>query len=57
MPMGIHPSFEPHWAAPTRFGRMTGSDTAFYQNVILGDVIRADFTARMCLLPLEEMAS
>ncbi len=45
MPMGIHPSFEPHWAAPTRFGRMTGAETAFYQNVILGDVIRAGFTS------------
>jgi predicted TIM-barrel fold metal-dependent hydrolase len=45
MPMGLHPSFEPHWAAPTRFGRMTGADTAFYQNVILGDVIRAGFTS------------
>jgi predicted TIM-barrel fold metal-dependent hydrolase len=43
--MGLHPSFEPHWAAPTRFGRMTGADTAFYQNVILGDVIRAAFTS------------
>ncbi len=43
--MGLHPSFEPHWAAPTRFGRMTGADTAFYQNVILGDVIRAGFTS------------
>ena len=42
---GLHPSFEPHWAAPTRFGRMTGADTAFYQNVILGDVIRAGFTS------------
>ena len=45
LPMGLHPSFEPHWAAPTRFGRMTGADTAFYQNVILGDVIRAGFTS------------
>ena len=43
--MGLHPSLEPHWAAPTRFGRMTGADTAFYQNVILGDVIRAGFTS------------
>ena len=45
MPMGLHPSFEPHWAAPARFGRMTSADTAFYQNVILGDAIRAGFTS------------
>lgn len=44
LPFGIHPSFEPHWAAPTRFGRMTGKDTAFFQNVALGNVIREGFT-------------
>jgi len=45
LPFGLHPAFEPHWAAPTRFGRMTGRDTAFYQNVVLGDTIRAGFTS------------
>ncbi len=45
LPFGLHPAFEPLWAAPTRFGRMTGSDTAFYQNVVLGDAIRAGFTS------------
>jgi len=45
LPFGLHPAFEPHWAAPTRFGRMTGRDTAFYQNVVLGDAIRAGFTS------------
>jgi len=45
LPCGIHPSFEPHWAAPQRFGPMTGADTAFYQNVVLGDVIRAGFVS------------
>jgi predicted TIM-barrel fold metal-dependent hydrolase len=44
LPFGIHPSFEPHWAAPTRFGKMTGKDTAFFQNVALGNVIREGFT-------------
>ncbi len=44
LPFGIHPSFEPHWASPTRFGRMTGKDTAFFQNVALGNVIREGFT-------------
>jgi predicted TIM-barrel fold metal-dependent hydrolase len=44
LPFGIHPSFEPHWAAPTRFGRMTGKDTAFFQNVTQGNVIREAFT-------------
>ena len=45
LPFGLHPAFEPHWAAPTRFGRMTGNDTAFFQNVTLGDAIRAGFTS------------
>jgi predicted TIM-barrel fold metal-dependent hydrolase len=45
LPFGLHPAFEPHWASPTRFGRMTGRDTAFYQNVVLGDAIRAGFTS------------
>jgi predicted TIM-barrel fold metal-dependent hydrolase len=45
LPFGLHPSFEPHWAAPTRFGRMTGRDTAFFQNVALGNVIREGFTS------------
>lgn len=45
LPFGIHPAFEPHWAAPTRFGRMTGKDTAFFQNVVLGNVIREGFTS------------
>jgi predicted TIM-barrel fold metal-dependent hydrolase len=44
LPFGIHPSFEPHWAATTRFGRMTGKDTAFFQNVTQGNVIREAFT-------------
>ncbi len=43
LPFAIHPSFEPHWAAPLRFGRMTDRSTAFYQ--ILGEVIRAGFTS------------
>jgi predicted TIM-barrel fold metal-dependent hydrolase len=45
LPFGLHPSFEPHWAAPTRFGKMTGRDTAFFQNVVLGNVIREGFTS------------
>jgi predicted TIM-barrel fold metal-dependent hydrolase len=45
LPFGLHPAFEPHWAAPTRFGRMTSRDTAFYQNVVLGNVIREGFTS------------
>ena len=45
LPFGLHPSFEPHWAAPTRFGLMTGRDTAFFQNVALGNVIREGFTS------------
>ncbi len=45
MPFGLHPSFEPHWAASTRFGLMTGRDTAFFQNVALGNVIREGFTS------------
>lgn len=45
LPCGLHPAFEPLWAAPTRFGKMTSRDTAFYQNVVLGDAIRAAFTS------------
>ena len=45
LPMGIHPALEPFWAAPVRFGRMTSGDTAFYQNVISGEPIRAGFTS------------
>lgn len=45
LPFGIHPSFEPHWASSTRFGRMTGQGTAFYQNVTQGNVLREAFTS------------
>jgi predicted TIM-barrel fold metal-dependent hydrolase len=45
LPFGIHPSFEPHWAAPTLFGQMTDRSTGFFQNVVLGNVIRAGFTS------------
>lgn len=44
LPFGIHPSFEPHWAASTRFGKMTGKDTAFFQNIAAGNAIREGFT-------------
>jgi len=45
LPFGIHPSFEPHWAAPTRFGKMTSFSTAFYQNISGGDAIRGGFVS------------
>ena len=45
LPFGIHPSFEPHWAASTRFGRMTSFATAFYQNISGGDAIRGGFVS------------
>ncbi len=45
LPLGIHPALEPLWAASTRFGRMTGADTGFFQNVVAGNVIREAFTS------------
>ena len=45
LPVGIHPCFEPRWAAPGRFGRMTSAQFAFFLNVTAGDAVRHAFTS------------
>jgi predicted TIM-barrel fold metal-dependent hydrolase len=45
LPFGIHPSFEPKWAAPGRFGEFTSSRYAFFNNVTAGDAVRHAFTS------------
>ncbi len=45
LPFGIHPSFEPKWAAPGRFEGMTGFRNAFFINVTAGDAVRHAFTS------------
>jgi predicted TIM-barrel fold metal-dependent hydrolase len=45
LPLGIHPSFEPRWAAPGRFGERTGMKYAFMNNVFAGDAVRHAFTS------------
>ena len=43
--LGIHPCFEPIWAAPGRYGRMTSGIYGFFINVTAGDAIRHAFTS------------
>jgi predicted TIM-barrel fold metal-dependent hydrolase len=45
LPFGIHPSFEPKWAAPGRFGEYTSSKYSFFNNVIAPDAVRHAFTS------------
>ncbi len=45
LPLGIHPSFEPKWAAPGRFGEMTSARFSFFLNVIAPDAVRHAFTS------------
>ncbi|MCZ6783527.1 MAG: amidohydrolase family protein [Proteobacteria bacterium] len=45
LPLGIHPAFEPIWAAPGRFGRMTSHRFSFFINVTAGDAVRHAFTS------------
>ena len=44
LPLGIHPTFEPKWAAPGRFEEMTGFRHGFFLNVTAGDAVRHAFT-------------
>ena len=44
LPLGIHPSFEPKWAAPGRFPEMRGAKHAFFENAIASDAVRHAFT-------------
>ncbi len=45
LPFGIHPGFEPKWAAPGRFGEYTSSSHAFFLNVVAPDGVRHAFTS------------
>ncbi|MFQ5699064.1 MAG: amidohydrolase family protein [Myxococcota bacterium] len=45
LPLGIHPCFEPLWAGPGRFGRMTSARYSFFINVTAGDAVRHAFTS------------
>ena len=45
LPLGIHPSFEPRWAAPGRFGDYTSAQFSFFLNVVAPDAVRHAFTS------------
>ena len=45
LPFGIHPSFEPLWAAPGRYEHMTSRDSSFFINVTSADAVRHAFTS------------
>jgi len=45
LPLGIHPSFEPRWAAPGRFGEFTSARYTFFLNVTAPDAVRHAFTS------------
>jgi predicted TIM-barrel fold metal-dependent hydrolase len=45
LPIGIHPGFEPFWAAPGRFGPMTDASLSFLINVTAPDGVRHAFTS------------
>jgi len=45
LPFGIHPSFEPKWAASGRFGEFTSSRYSFFLNVVAPDAVRHAFTS------------
>lgn len=45
LPVGIHPTFEPKWAAPGRFGEMTSIRFTFLINVTAPDAVRHAFTS------------
>ncbi|HIG44436.1 MAG: amidohydrolase family protein [bacterium] len=45
LPLGIHPSFEPKWAGPGRFGPYTSGKFSFFINVTAPDAVRHAFTS------------
>ncbi len=45
LPFGIHPCFEPKWAAPGRFGEFTSARYSWFLNVTAGDAVRAALTS------------
>ena len=45
LPFGIHPSLEPKWTAPGRFGDYTSGRYSFFLNVTSADAVRHAFTS------------
>ncbi len=45
LPLGIHPSLEPKWTAPGRYGEYTSGKYAFFLNVTSADAVRHGFTS------------
>ena len=45
LPLGIHPSLEPKWTAPGRFGEYTSGRYSFFLNVTSADAVRHEFTS------------
>ena len=45
LPLGIHPSLEPKWTAPGRFGAYTSGKYSFFLNVTSADAVRHAFTS------------
>lgn len=45
LPFGIHPSFEPRWAAPGRYEGLAGRESGFFINVTSADAVRHAFTS------------
>ncbi len=45
LPLGIHPSLEPKWTAPGRYGEYTSGKYGFFLNVTSADGVRHAFTS------------
>ncbi len=45
LPLGIHPSLEPKWTAPGRYGEYTSGRYSFFLNVTSADAVRHGFTS------------
>lgn len=45
LPLGIHPSLEPKWTAPGRYGEYTSGKYSFFLNVTSADAVRHAFTS------------
>ncbi len=45
VPIGIHPSLEPKWTAPGRYGEYTSGKYSFFLNVTAADAVRHAFTS------------
>src|SRR5258707_14781721 len=45
VPIGIHPSLEPVWAAPGRYDRKFMRGNYYFPNIVAADAIRHAFTS------------